>query len=305
MRRHIAPAAITSSSMRRYSSDVFESPEALSQALKEALYIADDGLATAAFLALKLGKPLLIEGVPGVGKTEAAKALSQALGRSLVRLQCYEGIDASHALYEWNYSRQLLALRQHSGETDLYTDEFLIERPLLQALRAPERTVLLIDEIDRSDHEFEAFLLEFLSDFQISIPERGTIRAKAAPVVVLTSNRTRELHEALRRRCVYHWIPYPEPDKEAEIIMLKARDVAEKTARAVVAAVNGLRRMPLGKPPGIAEAIEWASAAAILEGGSGRWPEAFRRAIGVAVKDEDDLAYVKERFDPLLEAACA
>jgi MoxR-like ATPase len=283
---------------------VFDSPEALSAALKEALYIADEGLSTAAFLAIKLNKPLLIEGVPGVGKTEAAKALAQALRRSLVRLQCYEGIDANHALYEWNYSRQLLALRRHESETDLYTDEFLIERPLLQALRAPERTVLLIDEIDRSDHEFEAFLLEFLSDFQITIPERGTIKAATPPVVVLTSNRTRELHEALRRRCVYHWIPYPEPDKEAEIIMLKARAVAEKTARAVVAAVNGLRRMPLGKPPGIAEAIEWASAAAILEGGSGRWPEAFRRAIGVAVKDEDDLTYVRERLDPLLETAC-
>jgi MoxR-like ATPase len=304
MRRRIAQAAFISWSKRKCSSDVFDSPEALSAALKEALYIADEGLSTAAFLAIKLNKPLLIEGVPGVGKTEAAKALAQALRRSLVRLQCYEGIDANHALYEWNYSRQLLALRRHESETDLYTDEFLIERPLLQALRAPERTVLLIDEIDRSDHEFEAFLLEFLSDFQITIPERGTIKAATPPVVVLTSNRTRELHEALRRRCVYHWIPYPEPDKEAEIIMLKARAVAEKTARAVVAAVNGLRRMPLGKPPGIAEAIEWASAAAILEGGSGRWPEAFRRAIGVAVKDEDDLTYVRERLDPLLETAC-
>ena len=304
MRGRIAQAAFISWSKRKCSSDVFDSPEALSAALKEALYVADEGLSTAAFLAIKLNKPLLIEGVPGVGKTEAAKALAQALGRSLVRLQCYEGIDANHALYEWNYSRQLLALRRHESETDLYTDEFLIERPLLQALRAPERTVLLIDEIDRSDHEFEAFLLEFLSDFQITIPERGTIKAATPPVVVLTSNRTRELHEALRRRCVYHWIPYPEPDKEAEIIMLKARDVAEKTARAVVAAVNGLRRMPLGKPPGIAEAIEWASAAAMLEGGSGRWPEAFRRAIGVAVKDEDDLTYVRERLDPLLETAC-
>ena len=188
-----------------------DSPEALEKALRAAYYLADDGIATAAYLALALGKPLLLEGAPGVGKTEAAKAIAAVLGRRLIRLQCYEGIDASAALYEWNYPRQMLAIRQAGDQSiDIYGESFLIERPMLAALRAPDSTVLLIDEIDRSDQEFEAFLLEFLSDFQISIPERGTLRAAERPVVVLTSNRTRDLHEALRRRCVYHWIDYPD-----------------------------------------------------------------------------------------------
>lgn len=280
------------------------SPEALASYLERERYLAGEELSVAAFLALKLGKPLLLEGMPGVGKTEAAKALASALGLSLIRLQCYEGIDVGHALYEWNYARQLLSLRR-DHDTDLYADEFLIERPLLKTLKAPQETLLLIDEIDRADHEFEAFLLEFLSDFQISIPERGTLKASAPPAVILTSNRTRELHEALRRRCVYNWIAYPEPEREARIIMLRAADVAEKTAQAVVAAVNGLRRLPLAKAPGISEAIEWAQAATILEGGSGRWPEAFRRAIGVAIKDEEDLKLVENELDGLLKKACA
>jgi len=285
----------------------FADPDALVAALRESKYVADEGLATAVFLALKLGKPLLLEGAPGVGKTEAAKAVADILGRRLIRLQCYEGIDAGHALYEWNYPRQLLALRRDGEEaSDLYADEFLIERPLLAALKEPERTVLLIDEIDRSDHEFEAFLLEFLSDFQISIPETGTRRAAVPPVVILTSNRTRELHEALRRRCVYHWIAYPEPAKEAEIIMLRSGDVAEATARAVAAAVHDLRGLPLSKPPGISEAVEWANAASLIEGtGGARWPEAFRRAIGVVVKDEEDLAYLDDKIDEIIAKACA
>ena len=204
------------------------SPEALEKALRAAYYLADDAIATASYLALALGKPLLLEGAPGVGKTEAAKAIAAVLGRKLIRLQCYEGIDASAALYEWNYPRQMLAIRQAGEESiDIYGEAFLIERPMLAALRAPDSTVLLIDEIDRADQEFEAFLLEFLSDFQISIPERGTLRAAEHPVVVLTSNRTRDLHEALRRRCVYHWIDYPTEDREARIVMMRASSVAE------------------------------------------------------------------------------
>lgn len=281
-----------------------DSPEALEKALVAAYYLADGEIATACYLALALGKPLLLEGAPGVGKTEAAKAVAAVLGRRLIRLQCYEGIDASAALYEWNYPRQMLAIRQAGDQSvDIYGEAFLVERPMLAALRAPEDTVLLIDEIDRADQEFEAFLLEFLSDFQISIPERGTIRAAERPVVVLTSNRTRDLHEALRRRCVYHWIDYPSAERETRIIMMRASSVAEQTARAVVAAVGRLRREPLSKSPGIAEAVDWAEAATLLHRGGARWPDAFRRSIGLALKDEDDLQFVAGRLEALIAEA--
>lgn len=279
-------------------------PGDVSGRLLELDYLADDGLATAIFLSLKLGKPLLLEGPPGVGKTEAAKAVAAIAARTVVRLQCYEGIDASQALYEWNYARQLLALRQAGDrQINLYSAEFLIERPLLKVLRAPNHRLLLIDEVDRSDHEFEAFLLEFLSDFQISIPELGSEQAEDAPIVIMTSNRTRDLHEALRRRCIYHWIAYPDEAREAQIILRRAGGIARATAEAVARAVHGLRSQPLVKPPGIVEAIEWAQAASLIKG-LGGWPEAFRRAIGVVIKDEDDLETIEPHLDTLLRDAC-
>lgn len=288
----------------RRSIQGIDGPEPLARLLGDAQYIADDGLSTAAYLSLALGKPLLLEGAPGVGKTEAAKALASVLGRELVRLQCYEGIDAAAAMYEWNFPRQMLAIRQ-AGEdyVNLYDDQFLIARPILQALEAPRERVLLIDEIDRADHEFEAFLLEFLSDFTVSIPERGTVRAEEPPVVVLTSNRTRELHEALRRRCIYHWIDYPDPALEARIVMMRASTVAEDTARRVVAAVGALRREPLAKPPGVAETVEWAQAATLLNQQGDPWPRAFGRAVGVVLKDQDDLDYIAPRLDAILAGA--
>ncbi len=283
-----------------------DGPLPLARSLRDAQYIADEGLSTAAYLALALGKPLLLEGSPGVGKTEAAKAIASVMGRELVRLQCYEGIDASAAMYEWNFPRQMLAIRQ-AGENyvNLYADDYLIARPMLLALQTPRDRVLLIDELDRSDHEFEAFLLEFLSDFSISIPERGTIRASEPPVVIITSNRTRELHEALRRRCVYHWIGYPDPALEAEIVMMRSSVVARDTAHRVVAAVGRLRSEPLAKPPGVAETVEWAEAATLLNEQGVPWPRAFARAIGVALKDQDDLIYVAPNLDRLIMGSAA
>lgn len=286
----------------RQSINGIDSPAALQQALKSAQYLADEDLATAAYLALALQKPLLLEGAPGVGKTEASKAISAALLRDLVRLQCFEGIDASSALYEWNYPRQMLAIRQAGEEetVDIYGNQFLIDRPLLQALNKGSQTVLLIDEIDRADHEFEAFLLEYLSDFQISIPERGTVTAQQRPIVILTSNRTRDLHEALRRRCVYHWIDFPSPEQEEQIVLARASSVAQDTAKAIVAAVNRLREETLAKPPGIAETIEWAEAATVLNNLGAAWPQAFRQSIGVVLKDQDDIAFLQNRLDAVI-----
>lgn len=286
--------------------DGISDPQSLNQAMDAAQYLSGEGLSTSMYLGLALGKPILLEGAPGVGKTEAAKALASVLGRRLIRLQCYEGIDAGAALYEWNYPRQMLAIRQAGDEyVNIYKDDFLIARPMLDALQSGGNALLLIDEIDRSDHEFEAFLLEFLSDFQISIPERGTVRAASRPVVVLTSNRTRELHEALRRRCVYHWIDYPDPMQEAAIVMMRASSVARDTADRIVAAVGRLRAEPLVKPPGIAETVEWAEAATLLQNQGAPWPDAFKRAIGVALKDQDDLAFVENRLDQIVSGVAA
>src|SRR6202522_2961503 len=228
-------------------------------------YLADRGLATALFVAMSLNRPILLEGEVGVGKTEVAKVLAAVFGRKLIRLQCYEGIDTNQALYEWDYARQMLHIRALSERNiadersvdQLFGPRFLLERPLLEAVRAGDKAVLLIDEIDRADDEFEAFLLEVLSDFQISIPEIGTIKAESPPLVVLTSNRTRELHDALKRRCLYHWIGYPAAEREVEIVLIRQPGVSETLTRKVVAAVNRLRELALAKPPGVAETIDW------------------------------------------------
>lgn len=269
---------------------LFASPDDVADRLASAAYLADEDLSTAVFLAFALGRPLLLEGAPGVGKTEVARALAKSLGRRPIRLQCYEGIDAGQALYEWNHARQLIAAR--GGTADLYTDDFLIARPLLEAVRDPGGVVLLVDEIDRADDAFEALLLEFLSDFQISIPERGTIAAAHPVPVVLTSNRTRELHDALRRRCLYHFIDYPDAAREAAIVRLKQPGLAESAALRLVEAVAAVRTLPLGKRPGISETIDWAAGAAALEARGVAWPDALKRALGLLVKDEEDLATV-------------
>jgi MoxR-like ATPase len=244
------------------------SVDELEIALREVDYLPDRGLATALFLATALEKPVLLEGEAGVGKTEAAKALSRARGARLIRLQCYEGLDVAHAVYEWNYTRQLLHIRAAQegtvSEQELFGPDFLIRRPLLEAIEADDSVVLLVDEIDRADEEFEAFLLEVLSDFQITIPELGTIRAGRKPVVVLTSNRTRELHDALKRRCLFHWIDHPSLEREVEIVKLKVPGVGERLALEAAAFVRELRASDLEKPPGVAETIDWAQALTVL-----------------------------------------
>ena len=267
----------------------------LTDTLRAGGYLADRGMATALFIALELGRPLLLEGEVGVGKTELAKVLSTVLDRRLIRLQCYEGIDTHQALYEWDYARQMLhirALAEHQIYGDdavdgLFGAKFLLERPLLEAVRAGDQCVLLIDEIDRADDEFEAFLLELLSDFQITIPEVGTIVAESPPIVILTSNRTRELHDALKRRCLYHWIDYPSADQEVAIVKVRLPEVSETLARKVVAAVNRLRDMELAKPPGVAETLDWVAALGVI-GAEDLNVDDARDTLGSVIKDRDD-----------------
>jgi MoxR-like ATPase len=282
----------------------------LTQTLRDGDYLADRGLATALFVAISLNRPLLLEGEVGVGKTEVAKVLAHVFGRTLIRLQCYEGIDTNQALYEWDYARQMLEIRALSerhlddeNEVDqLFGPKFLLERPLLQAVRAGDRAVLLIDEVDRADDEFEAFLLEVLSDFQITIPEIGTIRAESPPLVILTSNRTRELHDALKRRCLYHWIGFPSPEREVEIVMVREPAAAEALTRKIVAAVNRLRDLDLAKPPGVAETIDWVRSLDVL-GATDLDPQVAADTLGSVLKERDDLELVHDHLDQIVSGA--
>ena len=274
-------------------------------------YISDRSLATSIFLALKLGKPLFIEGEAGVGKTEAAKVMAAVLGARLIRLQCYEGIDLAHAVYEWNYPRQLLHIRilnegadRRAAEREIFSPEFLLRRPLLDAIDNDDQVppVLLIDEIDRSDEEFEAFLLEVLSDFQVSIPELGTIRARRPPFVVITSNRTREVHDALKRRCLYHWIDYPELEKEMAIVRARAPEATGQLAAEVARLVQGLRQMDLYKVPGVAETLDWARSLAAL-GAQSLDPALVDATLGAALKYQEDLERARTAIPQLVEKA--
>jgi len=279
----------------------------LTQRLREGDYLADRGLATSVLLSLSLRRPLLLEGEVGVGKTEIAKVLAAVFGRRLIRLQCYEGITTSQALYEWDYARQMLQVRALSqaevadeqSVDKLFGPKFLLERPLLEAVKAGDEAVLLIDEVDRADDEFEAFLLEVLSDFQISIPELGTIRADSSPVVILTSNRTRELHDALRRRCLYHWIGYPTAEREAEIVAVREPGAAEQLTRKVVRAVQRLRELDMAKPPGVAETIDWVRTLGVL-GETELTEGAAGDTLGAVVKDRDDMELVRDNLAEII-----
>ncbi len=266
-------------------------------------YVAERSLATAVYLSLRMGRPLFLEGEAGVGKTEIAKVLAATLGRSLVRLQCYEGLDVASAVYEWNYSRQMIEIRLAEAEgvknregiaQDIFSEKFLIRRPLLQALEGDigGAPVLLIDELDRTDEPFEAYLLEVLSDFQVTIPELGTIRAKEPPVVVITSNRTREIHDAIKRRCFYHWVDYPDAVRELEILRRKAPGASERLSREVVAFVQRLRKMDLFKLPGVAETIDWSKALIALDK-LALDPQTVNDTLGTLLKYQDDIGRIK------------
>jgi MoxR-like ATPase len=275
----------------------FETIADVEKALLAQGYLPQRGLATSLFLALVIQKPLLLEGEAGVGKTEAAKALAGAAGARLIRLQCYEGLDVSHAVYEWNYARQLLHIRAAQegsvNEQELFGSQFLIRRPLLEAIASDEPVVLLIDEIDRADDEFEAFLLEVLSDFQITIPEIGTISAKRRPAVILTSNRTRELHDALKRRCLFHWITHPPLEREIEIVRLRVPGVPERLAAEAAAFVAGLRNRDLAKAPGVAETIDWAQALAAL-GCEELDAQVVEQTLGAVLKYHEDFDTIRD-----------
>jgi MoxR-like ATPase len=269
----------------------FTSAEDLREALAAQRYLADRALSTALFLAVELEQPLLLEGEAGVGKTEAAKALAGAAGARLIRLQCHEGMDLHHALYDWDYARQLLAIRaaEHGAPpADLFGREFLLRRPLLEALEHAGPVVLLIDEVDRADDEFEAFLLEVLSDFQVTVPELGTVTARSRPLVVVTSNRTRELHDALKRRCLYHWIDYPSRERETDIVRARIPGVPEEIAERVCSAVARLRGEELYKLPGIGETIDWARALLALA------DDGLEDTLGAALKVREDIDRVRE-----------
>ncbi|HVL94345.1 MAG TPA: MoxR family ATPase [Solirubrobacteraceae bacterium] len=275
--------------------------EDLAAGLRGAGYLAGDATALVSFLATKLDKPVLVEGPAGVGKTELAKALSRYLDRTLIRLQCYEGLDEAKALYEWNYRKQLLRIQaEREGEAwasvhdDIFGEEFLLARPLMNAITAPDPVVLLIDEIDKTDQEFEAMLLELLSDFQITIPELGRIEARTQPVVLLTSNNSRELTEALKRRCLYLWLDYPDAEQEVEIVRLHSPELREDVARRLVEIVGLVRDLDLKKPPSIAESIDWARALLLL-GADDITPDVFRSTMSIIVKHRTDLDIVAER----------
>ena len=279
-------------------------------------YVADRSLATVIFLSLKMGRPLFLEGEAGVGKTEIAKVLSSTLGRKLIRLQCYEGLDVSSAVYEWDYARQMMAIRlaEASGEQDrtriehdVFSERYLIKRPLLQALEtcAEGPPVLLVDELDRTDEAFEAFLLEILSDFQVSVPELGTIRAEHPPIVIITSNRTREVHDALKRRCLYHWVDYPDSTRELDILRMKVPQAADNLSREIVAFVQTLRKIDLFKQPGIAETLDWASALTELDAVS-LDPSTIADTLGVLLKYQDDIQKLQSsELQKTLDAAKA
>jgi len=295
--------AVSTPSIDQADAPTFESVDQLESILQTERYVADRGLATTLYLTLKLGKPLLLEGEPGVGKTEIAKVLSAALNTPLIRLQCYEGLDASSAIYEWDYPRQMLFLRsleatsvldRETVKRDLFSDEFLLKRPLLQAIDAAHdrSPVLLIDEVDRADQELEAFLLEILSDFQVTVPELGTIRAEHVPIVILTSNRTREIHDALKRRCLYYWIDFPDYEKELRILSARVPEVPGRLAKQIVGFTQGLREVDLFKSPGMAETLDWARALRAL-GTSELNVGVVEDTLGVILKYQEDVDRIR------------